>query len=141
MTEEQKKKSQWLNRAFYAEKKVKAFKALRERDRERAKGLTNSGEKVDKGKSDSRSNSTENAMLLLAQSDHKYNEALAEYIKTREEIESAIKHLNSELQAIAIYRYIYGMGIERIAEEINYSVETVKRRIREIIDKIKIDTF
>ena len=40
MTDEQLEKVAWLNRAFHAEKKVKALGSLLERDKERAEDIS-----------------------------------------------------------------------------------------------------
>ena len=49
MTEEQFTKIAWLNRAFYAEKKVYALKALRDKDERRAQSLSPNYSGNDKG--------------------------------------------------------------------------------------------
>lgn len=46
MTDEQLEKIAWLNRAFHAEKKVKALGSLLERDKERAKDISANYEKM-----------------------------------------------------------------------------------------------
>ncbi|MBQ7046285.1 MAG: hypothetical protein IJN85_00900 [Oscillospiraceae bacterium] len=59
MTAQQRKIIAWLNRAYYAEKKLRALESLRESDRERAQRITAVYGGNDKGKSDSRSNTQE----------------------------------------------------------------------------------
>lgn len=143
MTAEQEAKREWLNRAFYAEKKLNALLLKRECDRQRARRITAAIECNDKGKSDSRSNGTEEALFKLLGSDEEYSTYLKEYLDIRHEIEMAIHTLeNPEQEAVLIYRYLdFVPSLEKIAEKMSYSVETVKRRYKKGMTKIKIDTF
>lgn len=137
MTEEQLTKMAWLNRAYHAEKKVNAIKSLRDSDRERAQRITANYSGSDKGKSDGRKNGIEEALVTLAASDEKYDNALRDYSKLRKEIECTIDSLHDdELEAIFTYRYLDYKTIEEIAELMHYSVSTVKRRFRKGIKKL-----
>lgn len=143
MTQEQTKKRDWLNRAFYAEKKLNALLHKRECDRQRAQRITAAIECNDKGKSDGHSNGTEAALFKLLGSDEEYSSYLKEYLDIRHEIETAIHTLEDpELEAVLIYRYLdFVPSHERIAEKMNYSVGTVKRRYKKALSKVKVDTF
>ncbi len=142
MTEEQKKKSQWLNRAFYAEKKVKALELLRKRDRERTQRITANYEGNNKGKSDGRRNGVEEALITLTQSDDKYDNALRDYIALRREIESAIEELHDdELEAIFMYRYLEYKTMEQIAECMNYNERTIRRKHHYGIEKLSANVL
>ena len=138
MTIEHLEKIAWLNRAFYAEKKVKALESIRKRDRERTQQITANYEGKDKGKSDGRKNGVEEALMMLAESDEKYDNALHDYSVLRKEIETAIESLHDdELETVLIYRYLDYKDMEQIAECMNYSLSTVKRRYKKAIEKIE----
>ena len=138
MTIEHLEKIAWLNRAFYAEKKVKALESIRKRDRERTQQITANYEGKDKGKSDGRKNGVEEALMMLAESDEKYDNALHDYSLLRREIETTIESLHDdELETIFMYRYLDYKSMEQIAELMNYSLSTVKRRHKKAIEKIE----
>ncbi len=127
----------WLNRAFYAEKKVKALESLRNSDRERAQRITANYEGNDKGKSDTRLNGTEEALITLAESEEKYDNALKEYSLMRQEIEKAIENLhNPVIEAIFIYRYLEYLSMEQIAEAMNYDLRTIQRKHKYGLEKL-----
>lgn len=137
MTTEQLEKIAWLNRAFYAEKKLKALESLRESDRERTQRITAVYGGNDKGKSDGRVNGVEDALITLAGSIEKYDRFLKEYNTTRKEIEMAIEGLESPREeALLIYRYLGYLSMEDIAEKMHYSTSTVKRIHRKAIEKM-----
>ncbi len=138
MTIEQIEKTAWLNRAFYAEKKVKALESICKRDKERTQRITANYEANDKGKSDGRKNGIEEALMMLAESEEEYDKALHDYSVLRREIESAIKGLDDyELEAILIYRYLDYKTMEQIAECMNYSLSTIKRKYNRGIEKVE----
>ena len=138
MTIEHLEKIAWLNRAFYAEKKVKALESIRKRDRERTQQISANYEGNDKGKSDGRKNGVEEALMMLAESDEKYDNALHDYSMLRREIETAIESLHDdELETVLIYRYLDYKDMEQIAECMNYSLSTVERRHKKAIEKIE----
>ena len=140
MTAEQEAKREWLNRAFYAEKKLNALLHKRECDRQRARRITAAIDGNDKGKSDSRSNGTEEALFKLLGSDEEYSTYLKEYLDIRHEIETAIHTLeNPELEAVLIYRYLdFVPSLERIAEKMSYSYETIKNKHKKGLNCLKI---
>ena len=138
MTDEQFDKiTAWLNRAFHAEKDVNALSSLLKRDRERAEDISANYEKNDKGKSDSRTNGIEEALLMLSETEEKYSKALADYTHCRREIETAIEGLNeSDIKSIFKYRYVECKTMKEIAEEMHYDLSTVKRKHRKGVEKI-----
>lgn len=137
MTDKQLSKIAWLNRAYHAEKKVNAIKSLRDSDRERAQCITANHSGNDKGRSDGQKNGVEEALIMLAASDEKYDNALRDYSKLRKEIECAIDSLNDdELEAIFTYRYLDCKTIEEIAECMNYAAITIKRKHLKGIEKM-----
>lgn len=137
MTIEHLEKIAWLNRAFYAEKKVKALESIRKRDRERTQQITANYEGKDKGKSDGRKNGVEEALMMLAESDEKYDNALHDYSLLRREIETAIESLHDdELETIFMYRYLDYKSMEQIAELMNYNSRTIIRKHKAGIEKL-----
>ena len=140
MTPEQETKREWLNRAFYAEKKLNALLHKRECDRQRARRITAAIDGNDKGKSDSCSNSTAEALFKLLGSDEEYSSYLKEYLDIRHEIETAIHTLEDpELEAIFIHRYLDYMKIEEIAEKMNYCDRSIKIKHKEGLKKISLN--
>ena len=137
MTIEHLEKIAWLNRALYAEKKVKALESIRKRDRERTQQITANYEGKDKGKSDGRKNGVEEALTMLAESDEKYDNALHDYSMLRREIETAIESLHDdELETIFMYRYLDYKTMEQIAEIMNYYARTIRRKDHSGIEKL-----
>lgn len=128
----------WLNRAFYADKKVKALDLLTKQYRERAEGL-NGKPKGDRGKSDSTANSTEASLLRLAEMTQKLETQKAELMQISDEIQSAISQLHdNDLETVLIHRYLLFHTIEQTAEFMNYSRETVKRKTSQAIEKMSL---
>ena len=137
MTIEHLEKIAWLNRAFYAEKKVKALESIRKRDRERTQQISANYEGNDKGKSDGRKNGVEEALMMLAESDEKYDNALHHYSMLRREIETAIESLpDDELETIFMYLYLDYKTMEQIAELMNYSKISIQRKHKKGIEKL-----
>lgn len=143
MTTEELKAKYWLNRAFYAEKKVRALDMLVRQCRERAEGLSRCGEDNDKGKSDTSLNGTENASMKLLDMERKFNDQKSELIKISDEISDAIAGLHDDdLETVLMHRYLLFHTIEQTAELMHYSPETVKRKQKKAIEKLThSDTF
>ena len=140
MTDEQIVKRDWLNRAFLAEKKLHALEIQCNLDRERAEHITVIYDKVVRGKSSYRENHYENKLIRMLNSEEKYNKYLQEYLDMRCEIEDAIHTIHSHIhESILIYRHLGYMSIEHIAEAMNYSDRSIKRKYAEGLDKISLD--
>jgi len=137
LTDEQLEKIAWLNRAFHAEKKVKALGSLLERDKERAKDISANYEKNDKGRSDSRTNGMEEALLMLAETEEKYNNALSEYTRCRREIETVIRELhNDELEALLSRHYLSYETWGQVSENMDCCIRTVKYKHKKALDNL-----
>lgn len=137
MTLEQMETSAWLNRAFYKEKKVRALRSLLERDRARAQGLAVNYEGIDKGHSDGRENGVEAALQICAETSEAYDKALCEYDTIRREVSQVINGMHDdELEAIFIYRYLYGLSMEEIAERMHYDRSTIQRKHKIGLEKV-----
>ena len=133
MSETETKK--WLNRAFYAEKKIKVLDMLVMQYRSRAEGLSRAGGAGCGGAS--YINRTENAILKYADMSEKLDKQKIELAAVSEEISETIAKLNDDdLETILIHRYLLFHTIEQTAELMNYSPETVKRKQRKAIQKL-----
>lgn len=139
MTEEQIAKSIWLNRAFHKDKKVKALKSLAESDKIRAEGMNGIAEGNNEGKSETQKNGTYEAYMTYLETEEKYQEALCEYNSVRKEIEAAVDTVNDdELKTLLIYRYLKGLKMWEIAENMNYSISAIKYKHKEALDNIDL---
>lgn len=137
MTDKQLEIKHWLNRAFYADKKVKALEMLLKQHRERAEGAAVCYECNDKGKSSGRKNSTEDALIRLADIEQKLQQQIAELSGITAEIVDAVSKLcDNDLETVLIHRYLLFHTVEETAELMNYSSETVKRKQRMAIEKL-----
>lgn len=136
MTCEQLQKIAWLNRAFYADKKAKAWLAKLEQDRSFA-------ERISKSFSGSGSyqsgNSTEDALIRLAETERHTQEKLAELVKIREEIMLAIEKIpDDDMQTILMRHYLKYETWETVAQKMHYSVRNIKYKHKAALDKLCI---
>lgn len=133
MTEEQLTKIHWLNRAFHAEKNAKAWQAKLERDRSLAERISRSGN----GTGGGQGNSTEDALLRLAQTEEEARARLHELVGIREEISGAIRSVeDQDMQAILIRHYLAYETFETIADKMRYDERTIRRKHKKAIDKV-----
>lgn len=136
MTEKELEARYWLSRALYANKKAKAIDALLQQCRERAQGLS-SGMDGDGIRISNTQNSTENALMKLANIEEKAIELRAECTYTTAEILSTILQLHDDdLETVLINRYILFYTIEKTAEVMNYAPRTVKLKQKQAIEKL-----
>ena len=129
MTVEQLEVKNWLNRAFYADKKVSALESLVKQLRERAQSVSVCYERNDTGKSSSAKNGVENAYMRLADTEMKLCNQIIELLDIIDEI-------RDDLETVMIHRYLLFHTVEETAELMNYSPETVKRKQRKAIEKL-----
>lgn len=136
MTTEQLNRIRWLNRAFHAEKAAKAWLAKLERDRSLA-------ERISRGLSSgggSPGNSTEDALIRLADTERETQERLRELVAIREEITQAIAAVEDyDMQAILVRHYLAYETFELIAEKMHYSERSIKYKHKAALDKVCID--
>ncbi|MDE5583740.1 MAG: hypothetical protein K2J08_08545 [Ruminococcus sp.] len=139
MTPEEIKVRNWLNRAFYADKKIKTLDMLLKASVMHAEGLTRVQQYNYTGKSDTRLNGTQDAFLELADIEHRYNIQKQELLKIYDEVSEAISRLHDdELEAVLIHRFLLFHTIQQTADLMNYSPETVKRKQRKAIRKLTL---
>ncbi len=137
MTDEQKNKIAWLNRAYYADKKLSALIAQRNRLEELAQRTTMNYGCNDKGKSSGSQNGMENALMKLVEINFNIDKEITKLADTYIEIDNAISHISdSEAQAILRRRYLAFETMEQIAEHMHCDVSTIKRKHKKILDKL-----
>lgn len=137
MTTDELDMKHWLNRAFYAEKKVRALEMLVSQCRERAQGLSHISEGNDTSHSATPKNGTENALVRLAETIEKAEAQRAEAACLVSEIWNAISQLHDDdLETVLIHRYILFHTIEQTAELLNYHPNTVKKKTDRAVQKL-----
>lgn len=137
MTVRQNEIRDWLNRAFYADKKVKVLEMLLKQCRERAEGAAVCYEGNDKGKSSGSENSTENVLIKLVDTEHKLQQQITGLASISGEIFDAISKINDDdLETVLIHRFLLFHTVEETAEIMNYGRETVKRKTNQAIEKL-----
>ena len=136
MTEEQLTKIQWLNRAFHAEKNAKAWQAKLERDRSLAERISRSGN----GTGGTQSNTTEDCLIRLAETQEGVQQALRELAGIREEIAAVIRGVDDlDEQTILVRHFLAYEKFDQIAERMSYSESTVYRIYRSALCNVDIE--
>ena len=136
MTEDQKAKIAWLNRAFHAEKLAAALEAKKERDWSLAERLSRGG-----GCGGTPSgNGTEDALIRLAQTREEADAMNVRLVRIREEIDTAIRTVEDmDMRAILTQHYLAYETFEKIAERMHYSERTVQYKHKAALDKVCIE--
>ena len=135
MTEEQLAKIRWLNRAFHAEKEAKAWQAKLERDRSLAERISRSGN----GTGGGQGNSTEDALIRLAQTEEDAQDRLRTLAAIRDEICTAIKSVDDpDMRAILVRHYLVYETFETIADKMHYDESTIRRKHKRALEKIAL---
>ncbi len=133
MTQEQRRKINWLNRAFYAEKAAKAYLEKCEREKSLAQRLSRTFSES----SGSSGNSTEDALIRLAVTEQQTQQKLKELVCIREEIAEAIQQIDdNDLQAVLVWHYLNYLTFEQTAEKMHYDERTIRRKHKKALDKI-----
>ena len=133
MTPEQERKKEWLNRAFYADQKIKALEAVQIED---TALVTKYKEKC--------TNLQELASFTeeLEKRERELRRSLDGLQLIREEIRVAIKAVhNPEAESILNMKYLGYMKTCEIADKLNYDRRTIQRKHIEALDSITIDTM
>lgn len=139
MTDEQIEKVAYLNRAFYADNKIKALEEVLKKNRSIAERCTASYENSG-GSSGSHDNSQEKIIHQLCDDNFKIQEELKELMKIRKEIKKAILTLkNDELETILNMRYLAYKNMTQIAESMNYDRKTIQRKHKIALDKLSLN--
>jgi len=119
----------WLNRAFYADKKVKALKLQLKQCEEDATDISAKYNHNDAGKSDGSVNVTEGLYIRI----HAKEEEIKNEIKKRmdivDEIEEVISRLqDDDLEAVLRCIYVSFCTIEKAAETLHYHPNNIKNK-------------
>ncbi len=137
MTEDQKAKIRWLNRAFHAEKAAKAWLAKLERDRSLAERLSRGSGCLGGNPS---GNGTEDALIRLAETERETQGKLRDLVRIREEITQVIRCVeDTDEQTILVWHYLAYETFEMIADKMNYSVRSIMYKHKNAIDHVCID--
>lgn len=137
MTAEQIERIRWLNRAFHAEKAAKAWLAKLERDRSLAERISRG---LSSGSGGASGNSTEDALIRLADTERETQQRLRELAAIREEITQAVAAVEDyDMQAILVRHYLAYETFEVIAERMHYSERSIKYKHKAALDKVCID--
>lgn len=127
----------FLNRAFYADKKIAALNMLIAQTRERAQGLSRSSGGNLKGKSDSNNNSTESALLRLAELEQQAEVQRVYAADVLLEIQQKIALLrDDDFETVLTHRFLLYNTIEQTAELMNYAPRTVRQKQKQAIEKL-----
>lgn len=139
--EERKRKVDWLNRAFHAEKNAKAWMAKLERDRSLAERITrNASESFQNGTGGAGSNSTENYLIRLADTQERLQEALRALADVREEITRVIQAVDDlDAQTVLVRHYLAYEKIDTIAEKMHYDRRTIQRKHNQALEQVVIE--
>lgn len=138
MTNEQDKKAIWLNRVRRATRIANYWRTrlddakIRAERTARSTGNTN-GTNV---------NGTENAFADYAETKAEYEKKLAKLNQVRKEVRLAIDSVDDdELHTVLYWHYLKLMTWEQVAEKMNYSVRTVKRKHIRALEKLSLDVI
>ncbi|MDE6784121.1 MAG: DUF1492 domain-containing protein [Ruminococcus sp.] len=133
MTDEQKKKTKWLNRVRRANRIAEYWRArlndakIRAERTSRSTGNTN-GTKV---------NDTENVFADYVETKAEYEKKLANLNQIRKEVKSVIDSVDDdELHTVLYWHYLKFMTWEQVAEKMHYSVRTIKRKHIRALEKL-----
>ncbi|MDE6519689.1 MAG: hypothetical protein K2K91_04410 [Ruminococcus sp.] len=139
ITDEQNKKTEqlkeWLKRAEKADKSVKLWRSRLEHDRELARGkksMSGSGTY-----SNSSLNSTEDALIKLAETERILQEKKAEFKRIYDEIDSVIRKMkDDDLQTVLYWHYLKFLTWEETAHKMNYGISTIKYKHKKALEKL-----
>lgn len=137
MTVEQLEKAEWLNRAYHADKLLSALISQRCKLKELAQRITASCEERGSCGSVSPKNSTEEALLKLADTELNIEKQIEELASVYVEINNAIQQVDDPVSRVILTRrYLSFETMEQIAEGINYSVRNTKYLHKQALNKV-----
>jgi len=135
MNEQQEKISEWLNRAFHTESKIKALELVREKNKALALRCSSSG--GNGGSSGGHENSQEKILIEICENDKEIRAEIQLLIEQRKEISAVIHSLeNAEYEAILDMRYLAYKKTHEIANEFHYDRKTIQRKHKAALDRI-----
>ncbi len=138
MTDEQKDKVNFLNKAYHLDGKIKALEKLKDDNKTiSAICYENTGLK-----NYCNENNSEIKMARISDMSMKIDEELKRLESLKNEIFDTICTLHDdELETILIYRYLHFMTLEQIADTMHYNEKTVSRKLHKAIAKMSCNVL
>lgn len=134
MTDEQLKKSGYLNQAYYIKRKIDALNEVRKRNKFGIVNYKSDGTKASGGY-----NREELRMMKILELDEKISAETDKLNRMLNEIYDAISTVDDiELNTLLTYRYILFLTIDAIAEKMNYDEKTIRRKLKKALDKVAL---
>lgn len=125
---------EYLEKHFYASKKIKALQLERTQLRLNAAGGAVSYEGNNTA---TKENGTERKLMRLADDDKDLEDQIKELEELQRDIRQLIASINDDdLETVLIYRYILHYKEQQTAEQLNYAVRTVQEKIKKAISKL-----
>ena len=141
MTLEQRVKIRsWFERAQKSSRKLRALKELRVQCQELASGLARSGDRVEKGRSDTVSNRTADALTILADVEKDVECKKIDVVKQISDIWYAISNLeDDDQQTVLIYRYLLFRPVEQVAKIFGWNERTIINHTNDAFKNLSSD--
>ena len=135
MTDEQFRKIQFLNQAYYIKKKIDALNEVRKRNKfSSAVSCKSDGIQYTGGY-----NREECRMMKILSLDEKISAETDKLNRMLSEIYDAISTVDDiELNTLLTYRYILFLKIDEIADRLNCDEKTVRRKHKKALDKLAL---
>lgn len=132
MNEEQTRKAEFLNRSFYADTKVKALEALRDKNLSIVERYEKCTAEHDVLKDQIR---IQNEKIMTE---------IKKMMSYRDETQKAISNIKNDkygiLESILSMRYLSFMSMQDIADAIGYDRKTIQRKHKIALDSLDITT-
>ena len=134
MTESEVRKK--LQSVRFIQYQLNAISTAVDKYRYIAEGLS-SKSGVGGGRSDTRCNSTENSMMMLAETIERFEEQKKKLLHAVNSVSETISDLHdAELETILIHRYLLFHTVEQTAECLNYHPNSIKKKEKKAIQEI-----
>lgn len=136
MTIQQLEMINYLNQAFYLDKKNKALIAEKKQNVSLAQRCTANYE-MQKGYSPSKTNNQENILHKILAQGEEIERQFKEIIEIREEITDLINAVDdADQNTILRMRYLGYLTMAEIAETMNYEIRTVQRKHKQAVSNL-----
>lgn len=137
MTIEQLEKTQYLNKAFYIHKKIKALKSVKDNISFVSSSNFHSSGAINSYKQ----NKVEVKLYKLSEINEKIEENEKELQQALTELYGIIYVLNDvELKTLLIYRYMLFKSMPEIAKLMEYDIRTIRRKHHAALEIITIQS-
>lgn len=139
MTVEQLEIINYLNKAFYLNKRIDALIAEKKENEHIAMKCTANYDN-DGSANPSKGNSQEKILIKIAEQENEIDCFIDKLVDIRKDISNQINSLeNSDEQTVLSLRYLSYMTMEQIAEEMHYDKRTVQRKHQKAIGKMSLN--